>query len=156
VQGTDYRILRRADGQTKILSHTLGESSPEGLLMLGRTVKFDPRPQRPLHGTDAALRRITDCFKNHIPAIIDTHRINFTGAWRDSSLQALDDLLRRLKPFQPRFLTSVEIGEAIAHNGTYHDTWTGATRNLTPLNRTWRSMLRAQLRPHNSFLMAKN
>jgi hypothetical protein len=150
VQGTNYRILRRADGQPQILSHSLGESSPEGLLMLGRTIKFEPRPQRPLHGTEAALRRITECFKNNLPAIVDTHRINFTGACRDSSLQKLDDLLKGLKPYRPRFLSSVEIGEAIAQNGKYCDAWSGETRHLTPLNQPWRRLLRAQFSPYNS------
>jgi hypothetical protein len=156
VQGTNYRILRGADSQVQILSHSLGESSPEGLLMLGRTVKFDPRPQRPLHGADAALQRITECFRNNVPAIIDTHRINFTGAWRDSSLQALDDLLKGLKPYRPRFLSSVEIGEAIGNSGKYRDAWTGETRHLTPLNQPWRRILRRRIELSHGKLFTEN
>lgn len=149
VQGTDYRILRDMNGQPQPMSHTLGERAPDGLLLTGRNVKFDPRPQRPQRGVDAALRQIKDCFANHLPAIIDTHRINFTGRWREQSVQALDDLLSALKPYRPRFLTSVELGEAIAQSGSYRDVWSKKACRLTPLDQSWRKMLRGRFGVYN-------
>jgi hypothetical protein len=156
VQGTNYRIMRGAGGRFRSLSHTLGERFADGLLLLGRNVKFDPRPQRAQHGVKFAFRQIKRCFESHVPALIDTHRINFTGRWRDQSIGALDSLLCALRPYRPRFLTTVELGEAIAQNGIYHDVWTGEKRSLRPLDRTWRKLLRFQFRPYHTRLSRIN
>lgn len=154
VQGTNYRIMRGPEGRLRSLSHTLGERSPEGLLLMGRNVKFDPRPQRSQHGVKFAFREIKRCFESQVPAVIDTHRINFTGRWGSQSIEALDSLLCALRPYRPRFLTTVELGEAIEQHGSYHDVWTGERHSLKPLDPVWRKLLRVRFRPHNVELAA--
>src|SRR5436190_5466834 len=111
VQGTGYRIVRLSAGGMLVLTHALGERSPEGLLLMRRTVKFEPRLGKASY--DNALRQADQCFRGNIPVIIDTHRINYTGRWRDEGLRSLDSLLQALQVYRPRFLTSVEMGEAI-------------------------------------------
>lgn len=144
VQGANYRILRRANGAQKVISHALGERGPgrAGSFYLARNVKFEPRPQRPEQGVAAALCQIEAAFRWKIPAVVDTHRINYTAVYRDGALAALYDLLNGLRDYRPYVLTSAELGEAIAHNGAFRDVWTGEMRRLTPLDPPGRRALR--------------
>jgi len=142
VQGMGYRILRGASG-AHIVSHSLGERLQPGLLCLTRTVRFEPRPQRPHQGVRQAVSSILRCFQEQIPAVIDTHRINYTGRWGREGSEALDQLLGTISSQRPRFLTSAELGEAIRMNGLYRDTWTGQPAQLTPVDPGWRKRLRA-------------
>ncbi len=121
VQGAGYRLVREKNGSTRTRSHYLGEVSPENLIYSIRTVKFDPRPSRPAHQWQAAFRQIESCFKHGLPAIVDTHRMNYTGIYRDEGLHQLDALLQACRVYQPLFLNSVELGDAISRNGEYID-----------------------------------
>ena len=143
IQGGNYHVLRGADGVEKVVSHPLGERSPSGLLYLNRLAKFEPRPERPQQGLSQALSNIRWCVERNIPALIDTHRINYTGRYREGGLRQLDELLESLRPLKCLFLTSGELGEAIEHGGHFHDIVTGKERFLTPLNSRWRRGLRS-------------
>lgn len=154
-QGTGYRIIRLSDGRMHVVTHALGERSPEGLLLTRRTAKFEPRFEKSSYDVDGSLREVELCFRSNIPVIIDTHRINYTGRWRDDSLRRLDAFLRGLQIFKPRFLTSVEIGEAIDQNGHYQDVWTGEGCRLTSLETPWRKLLRARWGQHVTSLMKR-
>lgn len=156
IQGAGYRLLRRADGGTRAISHALGERTPEGLLLMGRTVKFEPRPSRPQQGVAAALRQVEACFSDHLPVVIDTHRINYVGPGRQYALDALDSLLKAVEPVHPRFLTTVELGEAVSGGGVYRDAWTGEVQRLTPLDPPWRRRLRRTLARHNNREAVRN
>jgi hypothetical protein len=155
IQGTGYRIVRRSDGRMHVVTHALGERSPEGLLLTRRTAKFEPRLEESNYDVDSALREVEHCFRSNIPVIIDTHRINYTGRWRNDSLKSLDSFLRGLQKYKPRFLTSVEIGEAIDQNGHYRDVWTGEASRLTSLETPWRKMLRARWGHYVTSLMIR-
>jgi hypothetical protein len=145
IQGGNYQVLRGDDGGHGNLwvSHVMGERSPSRLRYLRRFAKFEPRPSRPHQGIAAALPRILSCFEQSIPAVVDTHRINYTGQYREGGLRALNELLDALKPLQPRFLTTAELGEAIERGGPYQDTFTGMERSLTVFDPGWRRALRA-------------
>jgi hypothetical protein len=153
VQGTGLRIVRLSGGGKHFVTHALGERSPEGLLLMRRTVKFEPRLGKSSYDKDGALREAEHCFRSNIPVIIDTHRINYTGRWRDDSLRSLDSFLKELQVYRPRFLTSVEIGEAIDRNGQYQDVWTGENLSLRSLEWPWRTMLRDRWSQHVTSLM---
>jgi hypothetical protein len=155
IQGTGYRIVRRSDGRMHVVTHALGERSPEGLLLTRRTAKFEPRLEESNYDVDSALREVELCFRSNIPVIIDTHRINYTGRWREDSLRTLDSFLLGLQKYKPRFLTSVEIGEAIDQNGHYRDVWTGEASRLTSLETPWRKMLRARWGQYVTSLMVR-
>ena len=157
IQGAGYRLLRTPGRDTpRVLSHVLGERSPEGQVYLTRPVKFDPRPQRPQHGAQAAIARIKHCFANHIPAIIDTHRINYTGRWRGEALASLREVLAALAPDNPLYLTSPELGEAIANQGRFHDAFSHECRTLTPLETVWRVGWRRWLTQQNRATIAQH
>ena len=156
VQGAGLRVIRLPGGGVHVVTHALGERSPEGLLLMRRTVKFEPRLGKSSYDKDGALREAEQCFRSNIPVIIDTHRINYTGRWREDSLRSLDSFLHELGVYRPRFLTSVEIGEAIDQNGNYRDVWTGETQCLTSLESPWRKMLRDRWSQYVTSLMVRN
>jgi glycosyltransferase involved in cell wall biosynthesis len=147
VQGAHYQVLRGQSGEYghDSVSHALGERSRSGLLYLSRSVRFEPRPERPHQGTAAALAAVRWCFEKGIPAVVDTHRVNFTGRYRDGALHELGALLDALRPLRPLFLTTGELGEAIEHGGRFRDIRTGEERVLTPLDPAWRRGLRPVL-----------
>jgi glycosyltransferase involved in cell wall biosynthesis len=147
VQGAHYQVLRGQAGEYGhvSVSHALGERSPSGLLYLSRSVRFEPRPERPHQGIASALAAIRWCIEQGIPAVVDTHRVNFTGRCRDGALHELGELLDALRPLRPLFLTTGELGEAIEHRGRFRDIQTGEERALTPLDPAWRRGLRPVL-----------
>jgi hypothetical protein len=151
VQGGNSQYLRGANAGYGDLSvsHALGERSPNGLLYLYRSIRFEPRPERPHQGIATALAGIRSCFDQGVPAVVDTHRINFTGRYRDGGLHELGELLDAVSPLRPLFLTTGELGEAIEHGGRYRDIVTGEQRTLTPLDPGWRRGLRSMLGGRN-------
>jgi hypothetical protein len=149
IQGTRYRICRDAHGEQRVVSHIPGQHM-NGMLCLGRKVRFEPRPTRPMHGLAHALPAVERCFADRIPAVLDTHRINFAGPWRDTALRQLSDLLAAVARYRPLFLTSAELGEAMVSGRTYRDVWTGDERQLTPLDPVWRRTARRGLSPRHA------
>lgn len=123
IQGAGYRLLRKTNGSKQTKSHYLGEKSPQDLIYSIRTVKFDPRPSRPKHHWQSALEQIETAFKRGVPAIIDTHRINYTGKFREEGMRQLDALLQASQKYKPLFLNSVELGDAVSRSGEYTDTF---------------------------------
>lgn len=138
IQGMNYSILRKArNNQPVIRQHYLGELLSDGLFCLARTVKFEPRPERTKQGLKAALGQISVLLENRIPVIIDTHRINYTGRYRDEALRQLGELLNFLKEQNPVFITSAELGQAIGNCGKFRDVFTGNERSLKPISKAW-------------------
>lgn len=152
IQSGNYQVLRGGGGEYGNLwvSHAMGERSPAELHYVRRSVRFEPRPERLHQGVAAALEGICLSFEQCIPAVVDTHRINYTGRYREGGLSALNELLNALKPLRPRFLTTPELGEAIASGGRYRDLMTGEKRTLTPLAKRWRQAVRAVVSVRNA------
>jgi hypothetical protein len=152
VQGGNYQVLRgdNAGYGDFWVSHVMGERSPSRLRYLRRSIRFEPRLSRPHQGTAAALPQILSCFERRIPAVIDTHRINYTGRYREKGLHDLSELLDALKALRPRFLKTAELGDAIEHGGRYRDIVTREERSLTPLDPGWRRGLRSVLGGRNA------
>lgn len=137
------------------MRHVMGERAESGLLCLERNAGFEPRPRRVPHGADQVLKQAEVCLLAKIPVVVDTHRINYTGSYRDDSLRELDRLLSGLTRFGPRFLTTVELGEAVEQDGTYRDVWTGEAQRLTACGEPWRKPLRKWIGTHNAGLVAR-
>lgn len=95
-----------------------------GQCRLIRNVQFEPSRSM-FQGksvdecVDAAFAEIETVFRRRQPAVVCTHRVNYTTRvderHREFSLEALDGLLRRLAERYPdcEFMTSDELGSLI-------------------------------------------
>jgi hypothetical protein len=129
IQGTGYRLVLSGN-EKKIRSQYMGQKSKHGLIYMIRTVKFEPREGRN-QGFVEASRNVPSLVKSGIPIVIDTHRINYTGTHKKKGLMQLKEFLEYLIQFDPVFITSVELGEAIENDGTYQDIFSGEKKSLT-------------------------
>jgi len=118
----------------------LGQRGPAGLVRLIRTARFDPRPDRPDHQLDTATAVIDRCFEQGLPAVVDTHRINYTGPWAADARRQLDELLTAADRAGARYLTSRELAAVVA--GTEAPDRTGRILAFTPRGRVVRALNR--------------
>lgn len=142
IQGAGYRLRRGADGTT-VSSRYLGFADARGIVHLCRTAKLEPRPGR----TETAARSVaqaTQLFEAGVPVVLDTHRINYTGVFRDGGLAALRQFLDGVERFRPRFLSTEQLGDAIASGGNFTLRGGGAGL-LTPLGKSTVKMARMTL-----------
>ncbi|MCU0486178.1 MAG: hypothetical protein MUC85_08730 [Anaerolineales bacterium] len=146
IQGGNYHIIRAEDGSVRTCNHVLGERTSNGLVYLFRMVKFEVRPNRPGWRARQILPALTYALRCRVPLIIDTHRFNYAGPWRSEALEDLSFLLENLMLYQPIFLTSSELGQAILSGGIFVDAFTGKPRRLTPIDSPPRRLLRQALK----------
>jgi hypothetical protein len=112
------RIQRESlgHGQSRKIFHWLGEKDPSGIRYILRNCFFEPG-QAGKNRVDSCLHDVEVAFRWHKPAIICTHRANYTGtlnpANRDNGLKQLDMLLSSIMKTWPdvRFMTTAELGE---------------------------------------------
>jgi hypothetical protein len=96
--------------------HWLGQRNSRGLTYLIRNCFFEPSEQGK-NWVDKCLSDIAFAFRWNKPAIISTHRVNFTGGLyknnRDKGLNQLHLLLKNIVKMWPEteFITSAELGE---------------------------------------------
>jgi hypothetical protein len=96
----------------------LGERGPAGLAYLVRDCQFEPSRDGE-SAVDRCLSEIGCAFLRGLPAVIDTHRVNYVGAVdrpaRDRNLQGLGKLIRRILQCFPRvrFATSDELAGSL-------------------------------------------
>jgi hypothetical protein len=128
IQGTGYRLVQSGN-EKKIRSQYMGQKSKHGLIYMIRTIKFEPREGRN-QGAIEAAKNVPSLVKSGIPIVIDTHRINYTGMHKKQGLSELRKFLEYLMQYDPMFITSVELGEAIEKNGPYMDVFSGEKRSL--------------------------
>ena len=143
LQATHLQNTVDSDGNVIDTQYPLGYQSQHGVTFLARNVNFNPRPKMEHHHMEPALKQILQRFDDKVPAVVDTHRINFVASWGRSGSDQLGELLEKLKPYNPLVLSSVELGEAINNNGVFHDIWTNEERRLTPIDPPWRKALRS-------------
>lgn len=108
--------------QRKIFRYT-GQQNKLGQLYTVRNVIFEPSIHGPNSALDLAKNQIEYSFKHHLPAIVSSHRINYTSRInlnnREQGLDSLQRLLKWLVEKYPnvQFLSSSELGERI-YNST--------------------------------------
>ena len=115
VQGCDRRVVPDGRGW-RARPSAPGGVGAGGCVHLVRTVRFDPRPGSPdRRHWRGALTASLACLERGEPAVVDTHRINYTGRWRDGALAELDRLLDGLTRAAPiRFMSTPELGDLVA------------------------------------------
>ncbi len=96
-----------------------GQTNRFGQVQLVRNVEFEPSSNPGMDWVGSSLKAIENAFKWKKPAIISTHRVNFTGyinpGNRDRNLKSLDNLLKNILNFWPdvEFITSDKLGKII-------------------------------------------
>lgn len=90
-----------------------GDTSSSGMICLVRDIYFEPALG---HAPEAAVASALEHFRLGRPALLETHRFNFTDepAARERSLAALDELLGLVRRRLPavRFMSSFELATA--------------------------------------------
>ena len=108
-------------GKTRKRFHWLGHQTASGLTVITRNCFFEPV----VPGTDWVDRCLSDisiAFRWNKPAIISSHRVNYTGRLsvdnRKNGLRQLNRLLKTIVRKWPEaeFITSDELGNIISHD----------------------------------------
>jgi hypothetical protein len=105
-------------GKSKRKIHWIGQKNREGLMYITRNCFFEPG-ESGKDWVDSCLNDISIAFSWQKPAIIGSHRVNFTGSLdvsnRDNGLHQLTRLLKSIVRKWPDviFLTSSELGDCI-------------------------------------------
>ena len=78
-----------------------------------------------------------------IPFVYDTHRMNYVGKFASDSITQLKNVLDAVSKIKDvRFLTTVELGEALSNKGVYADVFSGEKQKLTPKDNMIRKTIR--------------
>lgn len=105
-------------GQRKIYHYT-GQRNKHGQIYTVRNVMFEPSLHGASKALDIAKRQIDHAFRWKIPAIVSSHRINYTSRIevknRDTGIQALNDLLSWVTKTYPEveFHSSESLGKIL-------------------------------------------
>ena len=106
------------EGKTRVCFHYMGQKNKYGQHYITRNCVFEPN----IGGkdwVDSCLKEMDIAFRWSKPAVISSHRVNYTGALnpdnRTQGLKALDQLLSRICKQWPEveFVTSSRLGELI-------------------------------------------
>jgi len=140
------KFLRQQDGAEVLTNYCQGTKLTHGLTSLARNHKFEPCREKHEWQADFSIKSAMYWMNKGIPAVLDTHRLNYIGKFAENSRAQLKRLLDELTKIpNVRFLTSPELGEAITNTGLYTDVFTGKKVQLTPLDSTIKRKLRQWL-----------
>ncbi len=110
------------DGKYKTNYRYLGQKNDYGQIYITRNCFFEPSEPSSFNWLDNCLNEVKIAFRWNKPAVISTHRVNFSGlldpANRASGLKQLDQLLKTIlaKWPQTEFMTSAQLGDTIAES----------------------------------------
>ena len=136
IQGANYRWTAfDQKGKKRFHPHYLGEMNRFGQLYLVRNSEFEPFKGKG-YCAEACLKRIRHAFLLGLPAVVFTHRGNYSSLGLDDAFPGkgfgeLDKLLSEVEKNFPDvcYLTTPELGELIA-TGSYHPVF-GRSRTET-------------------------
>lgn len=121
LQGGKIQLNPNPDtGTIQSKKHVLGEKNAHGQIYLTRNSYFEPATNEGRDWTGQCLAEIETAFLWRRPAIISTHRLNFTGGIdssnRDRNITGFRNLLQNIVRKHPdvEFMTSDELGNIIA------------------------------------------
>lgn len=102
--------------------HWLGQKNKYGQVYLTRNSLFEPNKPDKSVNLEGCLKNIHYAFKWNKPAVISSHRTNYTSSLntnnRNKSLKQLDLLLTEILKKWPevRFITSTKLGELLSND----------------------------------------
>jgi hypothetical protein len=111
-QGCNMQMYKQ-QGKLKSINLSTGSKFYKGAVAMGRNVKFEPTRGIDELKAEAVHKKIDKIHQRKEIAVIDTHRINYVGAFADEGLSELGKLLTALKDKQVLFLSSVELAECL-------------------------------------------
>jgi hypothetical protein len=109
-------------GKTRWIFHFLGQMNKYGQVYLTRNCFFEPGSEKKTDWVASCLNDIKLAFRWHKPAIISTHRVNYTGSLniknRQNGLKQLGELLTGIIKHWPdiEFISSDQLGSLILDN----------------------------------------
>ena len=134
-------------GREKVNNYCIGTDLKNGLTALTRNHKFEPCRGKKEWEADFSISSVLDLIDRKIPVVLDTHRINYVGRHAEQSYEHLKKMLEILTEVKSiQFLTSVELGEAMANKGSFTDVFSGEKRQLTLLDNFFRKSVRQHLK----------
>ena len=144
LQGGNKVIFKDGQNRYAYYNYCLGKRFKNNVIALCRTVKFEPSRNKEYWQLASVKNRIDKLFQQKVPVIIDTHRINYVGDYANKGLSELAKLIEYFTSVDGLvFLSSSEIGQAIANKGTYTDVWTGESKTLTLMDNPLRKFVRS-------------
>lgn len=137
IQGGYCQRLVEAGGERSV-PHYLGQRSKHKGWYLVRNCTFEPVKDRSENSWKNCLAEIQRAFQRKIPAVINSHRVNYMGSIIESNrAHSLDQLGRLLKEVITRwpdvqFLSSPELGYMIEHDMRKVNDLTGLEDRVFP------------------------
>lgn len=122
IQGDRIQLIPKKAEGTKSLgrkSHYTGQINRYNQIYLIRNCFFEPSWNKYTDWIDCCMKQIETAYKWKKPAVISSHRLNYTGcidkSSRDKNLKLLSSLLSQIIKTWPdvEFITSVELGDTI-------------------------------------------
>ncbi len=115
IQTSGYRCTGRDQKANYVQDPQIirfGTKNEHGQIYLVRNIMYEPADGRTLNG---CWRETVAAFRQYLPAVICTHRYNFTnekGLGRQA-FEGLDEILNRIERYYPlrRYIASPELGE---------------------------------------------
>ena len=140
------KILCQKNGREVLTNFCQGSTLTRGLTALARNHKFEPCRQKQEWNAPFSITSAKGWMASGIPAVLDSHRMNYVAQFAEKGRDQLKQLLDELVQVPNiRFLTSPELGEAITNNGRYTDVFTGEKIQLTKIDSPIKRKLRARL-----------
>ena len=113
---------RKRSWEGKTLRHCTGQTNNMGQIYTVRNVLFEPFATEAGDCVSQAMSQIGNAFRFNTPAIISSHRVNYSGGMsikhRERSLGLLNELLLRIRARWPDFqvLSADELEKQIQHD----------------------------------------
>lgn len=113
------QFIPLGDGKIKKVNKYWGDKNKYGQVYWRRNATFEPSRNQDFDSVDRCLAEIEIAFRFGKPAVINSHRVNFSGGIstenRDLTLLKLKELLKRVTAKWPdvQFLNSAELGNVL-------------------------------------------
>jgi len=112
----------QGNGKYKIRFNYTGKNNHLGQMYMVRNCVFEPTHDRSIDWVNYTFKQVEAAFRWKRPAIISSHRVNFSGHInpknREKGLTALKELLHKITSKYPEveFMSSSELGQLINQN----------------------------------------
>jgi hypothetical protein len=137
------KVLFTKKGKEDQRNFCQGYAANCGLTVLARNHKFEPCRGKKEWRAEFSIEAAKHWFKRGVPAVIDTHRMNYVTQFGKTSRKELRVFLEAMTKIKGlRILTTPELGEAITNQGRYTDSFSGEKKQLALKDIQLRKLIR--------------